>query len=164
MFFVPWRSQVDRNTILAILIVGGLFGIFYGGNRCIEGYTYSVAARQEARTAGRVTRISVAKGGEKEYHYMFSVNGVKMNDYSNVCATPLSPGACFNEGPVLVYYSYQPFSNSRLQDFAVASAEDYRSGMPALAIALPLFVLSGAAMVILTRKDKDKDDSDPADG
>jgi hypothetical protein len=159
----PRGWYVDRIRILAIVVVGGLFGTFYGANQCIEGYTYSVAARQEASIAGRVTGISVAKGGEKEYHYVFSVNGVKMNDYSNVCATPLAPGACFDKGPVLVYYSYQPFSNSRLEDFAVSSAKDYRSGKPALAIALPLFLLSCTSMVILARKGTDEDNAGTAD-
>jgi hypothetical protein len=149
------------DKILMYIIVGGLFGTVYGGYKCIEGHTYSVAARHEATAVGRVVEISSGRGGEEEYNYVFSVNGVKMNDYSNVCATPLAPGACFNKGPVLVYYSYQPFSNSRLEDFAVSSASDYRFGKPALAIALPLFVLSCAGMVFLTRKDKGEDEDDP---
>jgi hypothetical protein len=57
---------------------------------------------------------------------VFLVNGVKMDDYSEVCPTPLAPGACFNEnGLVLVYYSYQPYPNSRLEDFAIASSHAY---------------------------------------
>ena len=36
--------------------------------------------------------------------------------------------------PVLVYYSYQPNSDSRLEDFAAASTHAYRFGKTALAI------------------------------
>ena len=147
------------DKILMYLIVGGLFGTFYGGYQCMEGHTYSVAARHEATAVGRVVKILHGKGGIA-YSYVFSVNGVKMSDYSNVCATPLAPGACFSNSPVLVYYSYQPFSNSRLEDFAVSSTKDYRSGVPALVIALPIFGLSCAGMLILSRKEKEDDDSD----
>jgi hypothetical protein len=105
-------------------------------------------------------KILTGKGGPY-YQYVFSVNGVRMDDYSEVCATPLAPGACDNHGPVLVYYSFQPYSNSRLEDFAVASAHAYRIGSPALAIGLPLFVLSLAALIILARPDKREDDPDP---
>lgn len=150
------------DKILAYLLVGGLFGTVYGGYNCIEGNTYSVAAQHEATTVGRVIGISHGKGGVA-YNYVFSVNGVKVNDYSNICATPLAPDACNHKGPVLVYYSYQPFSNSRLEDFAVSSAKDYRSGKLALAIALPIFLLSCAGMVVLARKDKQTDDADPID-
>jgi hypothetical protein len=83
-----------------------------------------------------------------------------MDDYSEICATPLAPGACDHRGPVLVYYAFQPFSNSRLEDFAAASAHAYHLGSPALAIALPLLVLSVAALIILSRSDKREDDPD----
>lgn len=149
------------GRILGLLIVGGLFGTVYGGYQCIEGYIYSVAARHEAVAVGRVVEISVSKG-EVEYGYVFSVNGVKMNDYSNVCATPLEPGACDHKGPVQVYYSYQPFSNSRLEDFAVSSKKDFRSGKLALAIALPILILFAAA-VIPKLKDNKEDNSDSGD-
>jgi hypothetical protein len=84
-----------------------------------------------------------------------------MDDYSEVCATPLAPGACNNHGPVLVYYSYQPYANSLLEDFTIASHDGYRIGEPALAIGLLLFVLSSAAFAILIRKNKSDDDGDP---
>lgn len=150
------------DKFLMYLIVGGLFGTVYGGYQCIEGHTYSVAARHEATTVGRVVKILHGKGGIA-YRYVFSVNGVKMSDYSDVCSTPLTPGACDRKGPVLVYYSYQPFSNSRLEDFSVSSASDFRSGIPALVIAFPIFGLSCAGMAILARKEKEADDSDSTD-
>ena len=62
---------------------------------------------------------------------------------------------------MLVYYSYQPYSNSALEDFADASAHAYRVGKPTLAIGLPLFVLSLAALIILSRKDKPEEEPDP---
>lgn len=62
-----------------------------------------------------------------------------------------------------MYYSYQPFTNSRLEDFAVAARHAYRIGKPALAIGLPLLVLTCACIAILQRKDKGEDDSDPED-
>ena len=148
--------------VLVFLFVGGLFGTYFGGYRCIAAHTYAVAAQHEATTVGRVVRIVSGKDGPA-WHYVFSVNGVKMDDYSRVCATPLAPGACDNKGPVLVYYSYQPYSNSRLEDFAVAGRKAYRTGGGALAIALPCLVLSSAGMVILARKKKNEGDSDPED-
>ena len=146
--------------VLVFLFVAGLFGTYFGGYHCIKGRTYAVAAQHEATTVGRVTHVSYGKDGPA-YHYVFSVNGVKVEDYSRVCATPLAPGACHNNGPVLVYYSYQPYSNSRLEDFAVASRVAYRSGKPALSISLTILVLSSAGMAILARKDKNEGDSDP---
>jgi hypothetical protein len=146
--------------VLVFLFVGGLFGTYFGGYRCIAAHTYAVAAQHEAATVGRVMGISGGKDGPA-WHYVFSVNGVKMDDYSRVCATPLAPGACHNKGPVLVYYSYQPYSNSRLEDFAVASRNTYRVGKPVLAISLTTLVLSCAGMVVLARKDKSKEDPDP---
>lgn len=98
--------------------------------------------------------------GSSAYHYVFSVNGVKMDDQSDVCATPLAPGACDNHGPVLVYYSFQPFSNSLLEDFSVASNLSYRFGKLAFAIDLPLLVLSSVAIAVLARKEKREGDSD----
>lgn len=145
--------------VLAFSLVAGLFGGSFGVYYCIEGYTYSVAAQHQSTSVGRVVGIYTGKGGFS-YHYEFSVNGVKMDDQSKVCATPLAPGACDNNGPVLVYYSYQPYSNSILEDFAVASKNAYRPGKPALAIGLTLLALSSAGMMLRRRKKKDDGDSD----
>jgi hypothetical protein len=141
----------------------GFFGTVFGGWHCVKGHNYSVAAQHESTTVGRVVKILTGKGGP-DYRYEFSVNGVRMDDFSEICATPLAPGACNKEGPVLVYYSFQPYSNSRLEDFAVASAHAYRIGAPALAIGLPLFVLSIAALVVMARADKRDNDSNPDKG
>jgi hypothetical protein len=146
--------------IFAIIFVTGLFGTYFGGYHCIAAHTYAVAAEHEATAVGRVVGISSRRSGGTDWDYVFSVNGVQMDDYSEVCATPLAPGACSNEGPVLVYYSSQPYSNSRLEDFAVAAGKAYRTGGIALAISLPCAVLSCAGMVKLGRKNKKGDDSD----
>jgi len=59
-----------------------------------------------------------------------------------------------------VYYSYQPFQNSRLEDFAVASKKAYRSGEIALRIGLPLLIVPSVALEIFSRRGKGDDDSD----
>lgn len=139
---------------LAFCLILGLVGTAVGGYQCVKGHIYSEAAQHEATTVGRVVRVS----NRGAFKYVFSVNGVKMDDFSESCATPLTPDACYNNGPVLVYYSYQPYQNSRLEDFTVASKHAYLIGIPALAIGLPLFVLSGAVTAILLRKDQRADE------
>lgn len=133
-----------------------------GIDRCAAGYIYSVAAKHEATTIGQIVRVGHGKGGPY-YHYEFSANGPKVDDYSDVCSTALTPDACWNNGQVLVYYSYEPFSNSRLEDFKVASTHAYKIGVPVLLVALSLFVL-GSVVFRLSRKNKrEDDDSDSGD-
>ncbi len=134
--------------------------LFIGGYQCVMGHNYSVAAQHEATTVGNIVRVHTSAKGTA-YFYEFSVNGVKMDDHSDVCRTPLAPGACNNHGPVLVYYSYQPYSNSRLEDFATASTHAYHIGIPTIAISLPLYALALAVIAIVSRKSKGEDDSDP---
>ena len=142
---------------LAICIVAGLAGTIVGCWQCISGHNFAVAAQHESTAVGRITGF----GRHGAVMYKFLVNGVMMDDYCAVCRTPLAPGGCHLNGSVLVYYSHQPFSNSRLEDFSAASKNSYQIGEPALAVGLPLFVLSVAAMVVLSRKDKSAYDSDP---
>ena len=133
--------------------------IVIGCYQCIMGHNYSVAAQHETTTVGHI--VKVTQGKSRTYRYEFSINGVRMDDYSDICRTPLAPGACDNHGPVLVYYSYQPYSNSRLEDFATASAHAYRIGIPTIAICLPLYVLAYIVIAIVSRRNKGDDDSDP---
>jgi hypothetical protein len=147
------------SRFLAICLFFGLLGTARGGYLCVKGHTYAVAAQHEATTVGRV--VGIYKGRSPAYHYVFSVNGVKMDDSSEICATPLVPGACDQNGAVTVYYSYQPYSNSRLEDFAVASIEAYRIGKPMLGIGLPLFILAFAAIVNQAHKEIRERDQDP---
>lgn len=145
------------DRVLTFCMLFGIIGTSVGGYQCVKGYNYSVAAQHEATTVGRIVKVSYGKGGPA-YRYQFSVNGVEVDDYSEVCSTPLAPDACLDNGQVLVYYSYQPYQNSRLEDFAIASSHAYRIGKPALAIGFPLLVLTVAGMSIQARKDKPKDD------
>ncbi len=144
---------------LAFSLFLGVVGTVVGGWHCVKGHNYAVAAQNEATIRGRVIGMLSGKGGPA-YHYIFSINGVELDDYSDVCTTPIVPGACDSKGPVLVYYSYKPFTNSRLEDFGAASARAYRIGKPLLAVGFPLFVLTGAAIAIVARKSKPLSDED----
>ena len=129
-----------------ILLSGAVGGV--GAIECIKGHDYSVAAQHQVTAVGHLLNVPSRKGA---YQYEFSVNGVKMVDSSDMCTTPLTLEACSNKGTVLVYYAYEPYPNSRLEDFASASAFAYRVGKPMLAISLPLFVLSVIAFAFLLR-------------
>jgi hypothetical protein len=137
-------------------LLAGIGGVLFGGVRCVQGYTYSVAAQHQATVVGRVVGMLRGKGGSLSYHYVFSLNGVDRDDSSKVCATPLAPGACDNKGPVLVYYSFQPFPNSLLEDFNDASRVAYRAGELGLGIGLPLLVLSISGLAIRSRNGQGK--------
>jgi len=63
--------------------------------------------------------------------------------------------------PVLVYYSFQPFHNSRLEDFSAASAHDYRIKKPALVVGLPPPIFACVYIAFGSRKDKGDDDPSP---
>ncbi len=84
-----------------------------------------------------------------------------MDDSSKICFTPLAPGACENYGQVLVYYSYQPYPNSLLEDFADASSFAYRVGKLLLEIGLPPLVLCSVILAILLRKQRKERADDP---
>lgn len=149
-------DTVAKGLIFCLL--AGIVGTIVGCWQCISGHNFAVAAQHESTAVGRITGY----GKHGAFMYKFPVNGVMMDDYSAVCRTSLAPGACHLNGSVLVYYSFQPFSNSRLEDFSAASADAYRIGEPALAIGLPLFVLSIAALVVLSRKGRSE--AEPAPG
>lgn len=144
---------MDLDTsdgILALCLFLGLIGTVVGVFQCIKGHTYSVAAQHEATTVGHMLQVHHGKGGTS-YHYEFSVNGARVDDDSDVCTTPLKSDACWNNGPVLVYYSYEPYANSRLEDFSLAGSHAYRIGKPALAIGLACFALAWVSKVISAR-------------
>jgi len=145
--------------VLAIIALCGLFGTSAGVLRCIVGYTFSLEAQHEKSTVGRlvsrnrehhfhhsIPHLNPFANQEFVYHYVFPVNGVQMDDSDRVCKTPLAPGGCGKPGPVLVFYSYQPFSMSRLEDFAVAGRNTIQSAKLPLAIGLPLLLLGVAGM------------------
>jgi hypothetical protein len=145
--------------VLAVMTFCGLFITSAGVLRCIVGYTFSLEAQHEKSTVGRlvgrhpehhlyhsVPHLNPFADQEFVYHYVFPVNGVQMDDYDRVCKTPLAPGGCGKAGPVLVYYSYQPFSMSRMEDFAVAGRNTTQSARLPLAIGLPLLLLGVAGI------------------
>jgi len=141
-------------------LLAGIGGVLFGGIRCVQGHTYSVAAQHQATAVGRVVGKLHGKGGSVSYHYVFLLNGVDRDDTSPVCTTALAAGACDNKGPVLVYYSFEPFSNSRLEDFMDASRHAYRAGQLGMGIGLPLLALSIAGFAIRSRNSKGKGVSD----
>lgn len=151
-------NRLIAHTLVYALLAG-IAAVTFGGIRCVEGHTYSVAAQHQATAVGHVVGILHSKGSIS-YHYVFSLNGVDRDDTSSVCATSLEPGACNHNGPVLVYYSFQPFQNSLLEDFANASRHAYRTGKIALAIGLPLLVLSCTGFATRTRRTKGEGASD----
>lgn len=120
---------------------------------------YRDAAEHELSTVGQIVNIS-EYGRSDKYDYDFTVNGVRMRDYSAACDTPLTPVSCIIGGPVRVYYSLQPFSNSRLGDFAVASRDAFQTGNRALIIGASLLVLCTAIFAIQRRMNKDEPESD----
>jgi hypothetical protein len=160
-FLALRRVKMDISIGIRILGPFFYFGLIltgFGCYQCVKGHDYRVAAEHEATTVGHIVHAPRGKG---VYRYEFSLNGVKMDDSSNLCTTPLTPDACYNYGPVLVYYSYQPLPNSLLEDFAVASNDAYRIGKFLLAIGLPLLVFPAAAFAVRRSKNKRANDSDP---
>ncbi len=155
---------MDSSLVRALgaLIFLGLMGTGFGCYLCVEGHDYRVAAEHEVTVVGHIVQVPASRKGI--YRYEFSVNGVKMDDYSKLCTTPLTPDSCDNFGPVLVYYSYEPYPNSLLQDFAIASNNAFQVGKFLLAVGLPLFVLPSVALVVLRRKNKKEDDLEGGNG
>lgn len=146
------------TRVLAIIAFCGLLGTSAGIYRCIVGYIYSLEAQHEKSSVGRVISRHVQDNvrglkrlnpfGDETfvYHYVFSVNGVRMDDYDRVCKTPLAAGVCSQAGPVLVFYSYQPFTMSRMEDFAVAGRNTAQSAKLPLVLGLPLLLLGVAGI------------------
>jgi hypothetical protein len=82
---------------LAFGLILGIVGTVVGGWYCVKGHNYAVAAQYEATIPGRVIGMLSGKGGPS-YHYVFSINEVELDDYSDVCATAIVPGACDDKG------------------------------------------------------------------
>ena len=149
--FARWRVHVNR--LISVLVFVGFPGViisFVGMEGCFWGHVYSVAARHESTTVGKVVKLLYGKGGHA-YQYAFSVDGVRFDDNYGKCLTPLEPGACDNHGPVLVHFSFQPFHISGLEDFSAASTHSYRDGTIMLAIGLPLVMVTIIFAVITVR-------------
>lgn len=148
--------------LMGLCLLAGVLATGAGSYDCIRAHTYSVAAQHQATTVGHVVGMIYGKGSHA-YKYVFSINGVALDDYSDVCSTPLVADACWNRGPVLVYYAYEPYTNSRLEDFAISSARAYRAGKPELAGGLLLLLIAGGGIYFLTRREQRDGPSSPED-
>jgi hypothetical protein len=135
-----------RKRFLVPFIQFGLILTGIGSQQCIKGYDYRVAAKHEMTTVGHIVYVPAGRGS---YKYEFWVDGVKMVDSARLCTTPLMPDACKHYGPVLVYYSYQPYSNSLLQDFSIACNFPIQVGKLLLAIGLPLLIFPSVILAVL---------------
>lgn len=101
------------------------FGIMACAVGCfllVTGLTDRDSAKHEATTPGVIVGIRHGRRGPY-FEYEFRVNGIKMSDSSGECKTPLNPQGCGVGDHVLVYYTFQPSNNSRLEDFADAARE-----------------------------------------
>lgn len=150
------RSNVSL-TQLGIFI--GVVATLYGGYQVAIGFNYSAAAKHQATTIGQILNKRTGKGGTW-YRYTFTVKGVKVDDDSDVCATPITKNACDENGLAVVYYTFQPSQNSLLQDFSVASKDAFRTGESALTIGLPLTACLWVAQAMFRRKHGYEDDPD----
>ena len=150
------RSNVSL-TQLGIFI--GALATLYGGYKIAKGFDYSAAAEHQATTIGQILHKHTGKGGTS-YRCTFTVNGVKVDDVSDVCATPITKNACDENGLAVVYYTFQPSQNSLLQDFSVASKDAFRTGEFALAVGLPLSACLWVAQAMFRRKHGFEDDPD----
>jgi hypothetical protein len=116
MFF---RSPVSL-LLAAVLLVVGSVQFFLGRG-------YAGAAKSEATAIGAITFITGGRGGST-YDYEFEIDGVKLEQDSGTCQTPLTPQGCRVGAPVLVYYAHTPVLETRLQEFGAASREKYFKG------------------------------------
>jgi hypothetical protein len=116
MFFRSPKSLL----LAAILLVVGSAQFFLG-------WTYADAAKGEATATGTITYITGGRGGST-YNYKFEIDGVKLEQDSGTCQTPLTPQGCKVGAPVLVYYAHIPVLETRLQEFGAASREKYFMG------------------------------------
>ena len=152
------------NVSTAIRVLGpfiflGAMASGFGCYECVQGHSYGVAAQYEVATVGQI--VNVPKSRKGTYEYVFTVNGIKMDDFSKLCFTPLAPGACYNYGPVRVYYSYRPYPNSLLEDFSSASSFAYRVGKFLLEIGRPPLVLCRIALASLFNRQRKEHKGEP---
>jgi hypothetical protein len=134
--------------ILGVSLPLGILCTLLGACVCLEGRDDAIAAQHQQTVVGRIVNVSHRSKDGYDFTYVFSVNGVKFNDTSGGCRTPLAPGACFHNGPVLVYYSDQPHHMTRLEDFGVASVRCLRGGMVFMVIGLLLLIVATIRMVL----------------
>jgi hypothetical protein len=118
------------------MLIYGIGLAVVGSVIVLIGLTYRDAANHEATTTGMIVRVN--HGKSTTYHYEFRVNGIKMSDSSGACKTPLTPDGCKKGGQVVVYYTFEPTTNSMLKDFADAAHEKLQWGTGLTAVGLLL--------------------------
>jgi hypothetical protein len=136
----------------------GIGAIVYGCVQSVIGFTDRDAAKHEATAPGVIVRVYHGKG--TTYDYEFRVNGVLMRDSSGSCRTPLTPGDCKVGGQVLVYYTYEPSTDSKLEDFADASREALQLGIWTVPIGVLLTGGSLLARKLVGASESSEDDDD----
>lgn len=151
-------APISRGLLFGFIC--GVSATLWGCSQWITGMVYRDAAEHEISTVGQIVNISEYGRHGPTYNYDFTVNGVRMRDYSGVCDTPLTRTSCIVGGPALVYYSFQPFSNSRLGDFTVVSRDAFQAGNRELVIGVSLIVLCTAIFDVQRRMNKDEPESD----
>jgi hypothetical protein len=132
--------SVPFSRALLFGFILGAGAALFGCTQWVMGFVYHIAAERESSTVGQITKVSVGPR-HTFYHYEFQVNSVRMSDDSEICKTPLKPAVCIAGGPALVYYSYEPFQNSLLEDFAVASSDAIQRGNRAWVVGVALMGL-----------------------
>jgi Protein of unknown function (DUF3592) len=128
------RDRWTLPTLIwgVVLIPLGCFQFFFA-------WQYSDAAKREIGTIGGITHVY--HGKSTSYQYVFTVDGVRYQDDSDRCVTPLSRQGCQEGAPVLVYYDPEHLSLSRMQEFRAASHEKLSFGEGAIGIGLVLLGL-----------------------
>jgi hypothetical protein len=140
------------------LMVLGILLTLVGCVMIFIGFTYRDEAKHEAATTGVIVRV--VHGKSTTYDYVFRVNGIKMNDSGGTCKTPLTSNGCRERGQVLVYYAYEPTTNSMLEDFADAAREKLQLGAALSTVGL---LMVGASLLMRkfgTVSDSSEDDND----
>jgi hypothetical protein len=140
----------------------GIMACVVGGFLLVTGLTDRDAARHEATTTGVIVAIKHGRGGPF-YDYEFRVNGIKMSDSGGDCKAPLNPQGCGVGDHVLVYYTFQPTNNSRLEDFADAAHEKLIWAARASALGVLLIGISFLLRKLGYSDSSESDDDTPPD-
>ena len=133
-----------------VLVLLGCFQLFFA-------WQFSDEVKRENGTVGKITHTY--HGKRTSYTYVFTVDGVRYQDDSDTCVTPLSEEGCQEGAPVLVYYDREHLSRSRMQEFRAASREKLSLGEWATGIGLMLLGLH----FWIKKNRRDSENSEKAD-
>jgi hypothetical protein len=160
----PSASFWDRVSPSYFFLMIGVGMIIGGCVQSVIGFTDRDAANHEATAPGVVVRVDYYRSSPT-YYYEFRVNGGLMQGSSGDCNTSLTRVGCNAGGQVLVYYTYEPFNNSKLGDFADASRHAFRTSLLEVPIGL---LIAGVSLLVLklgggSDSSKDTDDASSED-